>query len=295
MPPSPSAPNRSFLTQIRRMRDALPPSEQRLGDFILAFPGDLASYTASELAALVEVSNATVTRFVRRLGYDSYEAARRHAREARAEGSPLFLKPLGQGAPEGSIDAHVQRAHQNIAATFADLGEDTVDEIAAAIAQARGVWFVGYRNNRNFAAYLRWQLAQLLPRTQVIPGPGETLAEYAADLDGGDVLVLFALRRSLDVATRFAEQAVAAGARVLCVTDAQSGAPAGAHWVIRCHSGSPGPLDNHVALMLLCDLLATRVMAQAGAAGRQRLSRVEAAHDALAELRAPSDARRPAS
>ena len=74
-------------------------------------------------------------------------------------------------------------------------------------------------------------------------------------------------------------------ARLLCVTDAQSGAPAGANWVIRCHSGSPGPLDNHVALMLLCDLLATRVMAQAGAAGRQRLSRVEAAHDALAELR----------
>jgi DNA-binding MurR/RpiR family transcriptional regulator len=55
--------------------------------------------------------------------------------------------------------------------------------------------------------------------------------------------------------------------------------------VVRCHSSAPGPLDNHVALMLLCDLLATRVMAQAGAAGRQRLSRVEAAHDALAELR----------
>ena len=80
---APSLPATSFLAQIRHMRDALPPSEQRLGDFILDFPGDLASYNASELAALVEVSNATVTRFVRRLGYDSYEAARRHARAER--------------------------------------------------------------------------------------------------------------------------------------------------------------------------------------------------------------------
>lgn len=267
------------------MRDALPPSEQRLGDFILNFPGDLASYTASELAALVEVSNATVTRFVRRLGYDGYEAARRHAREERAEGSPLFLEPLREGAPEGSIEAHVQRAQQNIAATFGALDEAMVDAIAQAIVRARGVWFLGHRNNRNFASYLRWQLAQLLPRTQVIPGAGETLGEYAADLDADDVLVVFALRRSPGLSARFAEQAIAGGTRVLYVTDPRSRAPAGAHWVVRCHSSAPGPLDNHVALMLLCDLLATRVMAQAGAAGRQRLSRVEAAHDALAELR----------
>jgi DNA-binding MurR/RpiR family transcriptional regulator len=292
---APSLPPTSFLAQIRHVRDALPPSEQRLGDFILAFPGDLASYNASELAALVEVSNATVTRFVRRLGYDGYEAARRHAREERAEGSPLFLPPLGQGAPEGSIDAHVQRAQQNIAATFAHVGEALVDEIAQAIVQARGVWFLGYRNNRHFAAYLRWQLAQLLPQTRVIPGPGETLGEHAVDLDGQDVLVVFALRRSPAIAARFAELAVAAGARVLYVTDPQSRAPAGARWVIRCHSAAPGPLDNHVALMLLCDVLATRAMAQAGAAGRQRLSRVEAAHDALAELRPQRETRRAAA
>lgn len=290
-----SLPATSFLAQIRHMRDALPPSEQRLGDFILDFPGDLASYNASELAALVDVSNATVTRFVRRLGYDGYEAARRHAREERAEGSPLFLQPLGHGAPEGSIDAHVRRARQNIDATFAHVDEALIDEIAQAIAGARGTWFLGYRNNRHFAAYLRWQLAQLLPQTQVIPGPGETLGEHAVDLGAQDVLVVFALRRSMAIATRFAERAAAAGARVLCVTDPRSRAPAGVQWVIRCHSAGPGPLDNHVAVMLLCDVLATRAMAQAGAAGRQRLSRVEAAHDDLAELRPQRETRRPAA
>jgi DNA-binding MurR/RpiR family transcriptional regulator len=290
-PPAPPA--TSFLAQIRHMLDALPPSERRLGEFILDFPGDLASYNASELAALVKVSNATMTRFIRRLGYDSYESARRHAREERSEGSPLFLDALRPGAPEGSIEAHVRLAQQNIASTFSHIAESTVDEIARAITKARSVWFLGYRSNRSFASYLRWQLAQLLPRTQVIPGAGETLGEYAIDMGDKDVLVVFALRRSPAVAAQFASSATAAGAKVLYVTDQLSRTHVNAQWVIRCHSAAPGPLDNHVALMLLCDLLATRVMEQAGTAGRKRLSGVEAAHERFAELRAEAAPRPP--
>ena len=266
--------------------DTLPPTERRLAAFLLDFPGDLASYSATELAALVKVSNATVTRFVRRLGYASYDVARRHAREQRSAGSPLFVRAPAGAALEGSIAAHVQRAHDNITATFARIDEATVQEIATALVGARGVWFLGYRNNRSFAAYLRWQLAQLLPRTQVIPGPGETLGEYAADIGDADVLVVFALRRSPQVALRFAARAARAGAQVLVVTDQLSGAHVQARWVLRCHAAAPGPLDSHVSVMLLCELLATQVMHHAGPAGRARLAAVEAEHDALDQLRA---------
>lgn len=275
----------SFLARIRELMDQLPPTERRLGTFILDFPGELASYSASELAGLVKVSNATVTRFVQRLGYSSYEEARRHARAQRSAGSPLFLQQPAADALEGTVMAHVQRAQDNIAATFREISEAQIQQIAEALVAARSVSFLGYRNNRSFAAYLRWQLAQLLPRTQVIPGPGETLAEYAVDLDAHDVLVVFALRRSPAVAARFASHAAQAGAQVLVVTDQLSAAPPGVRWVLRCQSAAPGPLDSHVALMLLCEMLAARVMEQCGAAGRKRLAQVEAAHEALGQLR----------
>ncbi|KQP37400.1 MurR/RpiR family transcriptional regulator [Pseudorhodoferax sp. Leaf274] len=283
--PATTDPSASFLARIRELMDQLPPTEQRLGRFILDFPGELASYSASELARLVGVSNASVSRFVQRLGYGSYDEARRHARDQRSAGSPLYLAPRAAGAAGGGLAAHAQAAHDNIAATLRGVDETTLDAIAQAMVQARAVWFLGYRNNRSFAAYLRWQLAQVLPRTQVLPGPGETLAEYAVDIAAGDVLVVFALRRSPAVATAFAQRAAQAGAQVVCVTEPSAAGSAGARWVLHCHTAAPGVLDSHVALMLLCELLATRTLQAAGTAGRQRLAGVEAAHEALGQLR----------
>ena len=68
---APSVP--SLLSRVRDQLHDLPPTERRLADLVLDFPGELASYTASELAALANVSNATVSRFIRRLGYENYD------------------------------------------------------------------------------------------------------------------------------------------------------------------------------------------------------------------------------
>lgn len=97
--PAPATrPPRSFIGQVRQLLDRLPPTERRLGEFVLTFPGDLAGHAASELAAMVGVSNAIVTRFIRRLGCASYEEARRHARAASESGPAPFMNR----APGGS-------------------------------------------------------------------------------------------------------------------------------------------------------------------------------------------------
>ncbi|HEY3049965.1 MAG TPA: MurR/RpiR family transcriptional regulator [Polaromonas sp.] len=273
----------SFITRVRDALNKLPPTERKLGEFILDFSGDLSSYSASELAGLTGVSNATITRFIRRLGYENYEAARRHSRSGRSDGAALFLLNPVPGVA-GSMAAHIQQAQDNISATFNQISGELIDEIAQAMAKARRVWFLGYRQNRNFAAYLRWQLNQVLDGPQVIPGPGETLGDYVADITDNDLLVVFALRRSVPLAATFAEHASQAGTKVLYITDHFSKQPIAAHWLLRCHTQAPGPLDNHAALMILCHLLATRVMEHAGAKGRRRMVAIEAEHDALSEL-----------
>lgn len=275
----------SFISRVREAVEQLSRSERKLGVFVLEFPGNLASYSASEIAQLTGVSNATVTRFVYRLGYASYEEARRHARQGSHAGAALFVPPeQGSSDPHSAMAAHLAQAQANMAATLQHISAELIDAIARAMLKARQLNFVGFRQNRNFAAYLRWQLMQVLPRPpQLIPGPGETLGEYAAHLGEGDVVVIFALRRSTPAAQAFAAQARRCGASVLYITDTYA-VDLNVNWLLRCHTQAPSALDNHSAVMMLCHLLATRTMELGGAPTRRLMASIEAAHDSLQEM-----------
>src|SRR5690349_16078146 len=97
----------SLSGRIRACHEELSPTDRRLADLILEYPGDIASYSASELARIAGVSNAAVSRFVQRLGFRNYEELRVMAREARSWGSPLYLLDHGVGADRaGSVQAH---------------------------------------------------------------------------------------------------------------------------------------------------------------------------------------------
>ncbi len=173
-----SSKERSFLTRVRQVLPELHPAERRLGDFLCDFPGEVASYSAQELAALAHVSKATVSRFIQRLGYENYEEARRHARADKQTGSRLFLATSADTAGEQSVTAHVAQGVANIEATFLAISETQINAASAALLKARKVWVIGFRASHSFATYLQWQLTQVIENISAIPGGGQTLGEH---------------------------------------------------------------------------------------------------------------------
>jgi DNA-binding MurR/RpiR family transcriptional regulator len=274
---------KSFLARVRHVLPGLHPAERRLGEFLCDFPGELASYSGSELADLAQVSKATVSRFVKRLGYDSYEAARRHARAERQTGSRLFLASASGGAT-GTVGTHIAQGVANLQVLQQALSDRQLDEMAGALLQARKVWVVGFRASQAFASYLQWQMTQVIEHIVAIPAAGQTLGEHLASFSPQDVAVVFGLRRRVARTDQLLHEIRRSGARLLYVTD--EGAPARpvATWHLRCPSLAPGPLFNHVAVIGLCHLLASRAIELADAAGRQRLRAIETLNDRLEEL-----------
>jgi len=276
--------DRSFLSRVRDALDELHPAERRLGEFVCDFPGEVASYSASELAKLAQVSNATVTRFVRRLGYESYEEARRHARAERQTGSRLFLTTSADAAGAQSVAAHVAQGMANLEGTFATIGDAQVDAIADAVLQARKTWVLGFRSSHAFAEYLQWQLTQVVENIVAIPGAGQTLGEHLVSVGGQDVAIVFGLRRRVAQMEAILSAIEKSGARLLYLTDEGVAHRASATWHFRCQTLAPGPLFNHVSVMAVCHLIATRAIERAGAAGRTRLRGIERFGDSLEEL-----------
>ena len=277
-------PAESFVRRVRTHLDELSGVERKLAEFLLEFPGELASYAANELAALAEVSPSTVSRFIRHVGFASYEEARRLVREEKESGAPLFQESRVKHAATNIAVAHYEQSQRNLKDTFDRLDPAELSEMVKAIVAAQKVLIFGTRSSHGFATYLRWQIIQVLPNVIAIPGPGETSSEYMADIDEHDCVIVFGVRRQTRQMSVVLEAAARARSKLIFISDQSSSDFAKATWSIQCQCRAPGILDNHVSVMAVCDVLATMVVDASGKAGRKRMATIEMAHDAAGEI-----------
>ncbi|WP_323765459.1 MurR/RpiR family transcriptional regulator [Marinovum sp.] len=278
------APEKGFLPRIRSVLPELHRAERRLGTFLLDFPGDLASYDAQELARLSGVSKATVSRFVRRIGFANYDAARRAAREERQTGSRHFLAHAEDMAVEDPLTRALQEEMGNVAATFERITPADLEALAEAILGARRVWLIGYRISRVFADYLYWQLLKVIPSATVLPQAGESLGEYTAEMTGDDLVILTALRRRAANTEPLLEELTRIGTSTLLISDDGMSSDPRAAWHFRCRIETTSPQFNHAAVFSLCHQIVTSTTLKAGREGRRRLREIDEANERLGEV-----------
>lgn len=270
-----------FLDRIKEQLPQLRPAERRLGAFLLDFPGDLASYDAQELARLSDVSKATVSRFIRRLGYENYEAARRAVRDEASGGSRLYLGHGDPGAMKDVLDFEMREEIENLAWTFQRISADELDSLAGRILSARKVWIVGHRISHAFAVYLRWQLIKVAPDIAVIPKDGETMGEHLAAMSADDLVLIVALRRRRSGLGALLDELARIGTARALISDDSLPPDPGLDWHLRCRITTATPQFNHAAVLALCHQIVVRTTLKAGAEGRRRLREVDELNERL--------------
>lgn len=278
----PSGPDPSFLDRVRRALPDLHPAERRLGAFLAEFPGEIASYNAQELARLAGVSKATVSRFVRRLGFDSYEEARRFARAESRTGSRLFLAHP-EGHPDSALPG-IGEEIDNLERSFSRIPPDQIAALATALLGARRVWLVGFRISQSFATYLYWQLLKVLPDVTAVPRGGETIGEHVAAMEPQDCVIVFGLRRRVAGMDRVLDAIAGTGATLCYISDESAPDRPDAAWHFVCSTATRTPQFNHAAVLALCHRIMVATTLQAGRAGRDRLTRIEALNEDLGQL-----------
>ncbi len=189
--------------------------------------------------------------------------------------------------------AQIAQGRQNVENSFAAISLAEIDDLADAILQAGRVWVIGFRTAQAFAVYLGAQIGQIVPHVTVLPQAGQTLAESLVSISKDDVVVVFALRRTVRQLSALCRELRHIPVRAALISDVtlQHGADMSPfeaelspQWRVRVQTTAPGPLFNHAAVLTLCHILATRVLERSGQAGRKRLLSIEALHDSLDEL-----------
>lgn len=269
--------------------EQLPPGERRLADTVLARLNHLASYNATELAAAAGVSKATAARFFRRVGYRSFDHARRNARAEAHLASPLYAL-AGVNPKEPASDAlsrHVAADLKNLSETFRQPNASAaLDQAVKWLATAPRVRVLGMRNGHFVAAHAAYLLAQLRPEVVALPGTGMTLAEDLASLGSGDVLLVADFRRRSSLLPALIEAARAAGAKLVFL--ASPGMPSLARRgdvVLQCLTDGASIFDSYVAAVSLVNYLCAAVARALGKTSRKRLAAIETLHDTLGDIR----------
>ena len=273
-----------FLARVRAQLPNLHRAEYKLGCFLLEFPGDLASYDAQELARLCGVSKATVSRFVRRLGFENYDAARRAARDERQQcNGQISVRPrLRTGTTE--ISETVRDEIDNLIWTYQQVDTDDLESLADAVVSSRRVWLVGFRLCRVFADYLQTQLVQVAPTCASIPQPGVSLGEYVTEIAPDDLVICMALGRREGRTEALLDELRRSGVPIALIGDEEAGLAAGVRWQFRCRTETSEAQESHAAVLSLCSQIGARATQRAGAIARSRLRRIDEVNARLGEV-----------
>jgi DNA-binding MurR/RpiR family transcriptional regulator len=276
--------------RILDLYESLTPQERRLANVVLEHQRDFASYSATELARRADVSKATAARLFRRLGYGSFDEARRQARSLRHWGSPLNIfehVDKGDGTTQSPL-VHVQSDIANITRTFEALDPGAIGQAADLLAGAQRIWVIGFRASQPLAGLLCYWLSVVRPDVRLFQSGGMVFAESAIDMLPGDVAVAVGFRRRTRMLRALVERARSVNVKVILIADVSASTTAKlADIVLRCHTRPSYLFDSYAAVLSVMNYLTAAVALRLGEGTLQRMSQIDTLHDALDAFTAP--------
>ena len=199
-------------------------ADRALAVYMLAEFGNLPFETAASLAAKVELSEPTVGRFCRAIGYDGFKDLKKNLRNDMGDQPWLIgdrLRDL-QERRNGGADQLTRGLELEMAAlvtVYEAAHTPEWDRVVKRLARATSVFVVGFQTERGIAQVFAHQLQYLRDKVQILDLAGGNFADLLASEDEQTALVIFGARRYSQNAYLLAQEAKAAGIPVTLITD----------------------------------------------------------------------------
>ena len=137
----------NLLLKLQSMRDYLNPAEQRITDYILQSPKDVLSMTINQLAGFTDTSYATVTRLVKRYGFQGYKDFKSNLYHAVLNQDDLDTLELIQISQDASVSDVCESSFDLVSNSLEDshklLDPNTISQIVDVLLGAKRILHIG--------------------------------------------------------------------------------------------------------------------------------------------------------
>jgi DNA-binding MurR/RpiR family transcriptional regulator len=272
---------RTVSDVIRTRYDSLTRAERQLADRILEnYPvSGLGSITT--IAENAGVSTPTVARMVQKLGFKGYPEFQSHLHQ---ELEATISNPIAKhdrwasNAPGMHIlNRFADAITANLRETLTDLDTRTFEEAASLLGDPkRGIYFVGGRITGALAEYFFTHMQVIRPKTTLISTNASSWPQHVLNMNPGDVLVIFDIRRYEQEMATLAEVAKANGVVIVLLTDVW-GSPVAKHALhsFRVRIEAPSAWDSSVVTLFVVEALIEAVQSAAWDRTRERMNSLE--------------------
>ncbi len=251
--------------QIRKIYDSLTRAERQLAGVILENYPMSGMGSITRLAEKASVSTPTVARMVQKLGYSGFpefQDALRQEVEARFSNPINKHENWAQSAPEAHIlNRFTDAVITNIRQTLAHIDPAQFDALTGLLAdENRALYITGGRITHALSEYLHLHMQVIRARVRHIRSTSNAWPHDLLDINEGDVVLIYDIRRYENSTLRLAEIAKERGAKIALVTD-QWQSPIGqyADVSLNCRIEAPSAWDSTIAMMLLSETLIAAV------------------------------------
>lgn len=199
-------------------------ADRAIATYMLAEFANLPFETAASLAAKVEVSEPTVGRFCRAIGYDGFKDLKKNLRNDMGD-QPWLIKDRLRDLQERTLAGEDQLTRglelemAALVAVYEAAHTPEWERVVKRLATAPSVFVVGFQTERGIAEVFAHQLQYLRDKVQLLDLASGNFADLLATDDTDTALIIFEARRYSQNALLLAAEAKAAGIPVTLITD----------------------------------------------------------------------------
>jgi DNA-binding MurR/RpiR family transcriptional regulator len=263
-----------------------------IGEYVLDHETDACFMTSTEIAAVLEVSEASVIRFARALGYSGYMEFQKNLRKSHTERlgriSSAVAVPYERlqasmaSSDENYIQQFLMNTETNITSVIKNNPQEAFDSAIALLLKARRKYIVASRANTGVASYLNLLLRHQLP--DVIPTweSSVNVIDHMCDIGPEDCVILFSFPRYSEMDRQALELAEDAGASIIVIADRPSAPLAAFATVLLTVDVDTNTFFNsYVGVQLVMEILMAGLSRQVGDATAEKLQRIDRYIDKL--------------
>lgn len=260
-------------------------TDAEIAEYILAHLSTIGFQTSTSLAEEIGVSDTSVIRFIRKLGFKGYA-------DFRAEMNARAAKQINQAQDLSPGEKYVRSRAQlkqdrlirdvggytleNLQKSYAQLDQGTVAQVADILMSSDRKYIAGFRGTACCAQYMASKLLFLTPHVVLVTHADATAVENVLDITSKDCLFLYSFPRYSELCRVLMDIARENGAKIVLMTDRRTCPLANkADVVVVAQVEGLGFTNSYVAPLSLSEVFLLAISGRKDVTSSERFGRID--------------------